>query len=147
MPLIKWTPRGLSRSEEELSNLFEDFLRPLNEVCVSDGLSWQPTANITESKDAYQVSVDLPGINKDDIKVDVENNVLTISGKRQQEKKEEGKEYHRVERHYGSFCRSFDLSTKVATEKISAAYKDGVLNVSVPKAAEAKKKVIKVGIE
>ena len=146
MTLIKWTPRALARSEDELTELFEHFLRPFDEYRLHDGLNWHPTANIVESKDAYEVSVELPGVKKDEIDVNVENNVLSISGKRKEAKKEKDKEYHRIERRYGSFCRTFSLPAKIEAEKIKASYKDGILTLELPKAAEAKKKTVRIDV-
>ncbi len=146
MTLIKWTPKELVETKQELGRFFEDFLRPLNELSLSNGSSWQPTANIAESKDAYEISLELPGLKKDDIEVNLENNTLTVIGKREEEKQEKSKEYHRIERRYGSFCRSFSLPTRVEAGKIHASYEDGLLEVTVPKAEEAKKKTVKVEV-
>ena len=146
MPLIKWTPKGLRRADDELAGFFEDFLHPLNELRLVDGGNWHPRADLVESKDAYEATLELPGLKKDDIKVNVEDNVLTVSGERVEEKQEKEKEYHRVERRYGSFCRTFSLPAKIDAEKIKASYKDGVLSVSLPKAPEAKRKEVKIDI-
>jgi HSP20 family protein len=107
---------------------------------------WNPPVDIIEDKDGLVLKAELPGMDKKDIEVRVENNVLTLQGerKRESETKEDG--YYRCERAYGTFSRSFSLPTSVDTSKIGAEYKDGVLSVSLPKAEEAKPKQIDVKV-
>jgi HSP20 family protein len=107
---------------------------------------WNPPVDIIEGKDGLVLKAELPGMDKKDIEVRVENNVLTLQGerKRESETKEDG--YYRCERAYGTFSRSFSLPTAVDTSKIGAEYKDGVLSVSLPKAEEAKPKQIDVKV-
>ena len=92
------------------------------------------------------VTAELPGVNKEDIKVSVHDNVLSITGERKYEKEEKGKKYHRVERAYGSFMRSFTLPEDADGTKVTAEYKDGLLNVRVPKSEKAKPKTIEVKV-
>jgi HSP20 family molecular chaperone IbpA len=96
---------------------------------------------------ARQIKAEIPEVNKEDVKVTVHNGVLTIQGERKQEKEEKGKRFHRVERHYGSFTRSFTLPDNVDETKISASFKDGVLNLQIQKTEEAKPKSIEVKVE
>jgi HSP20 family protein len=107
---------------------------------------WSPLVDITEDEKEYVIKAELPDVKKEDIKLTVEDNVMTISGERKYEKEEKGKKYHRVERAYGSFMRSFTLPEAADGSKVSAEYKDGVLNVRLPKSEKAKPKSIEVKV-
>jgi HSP20 family protein len=107
---------------------------------------WSPLVDIEESEKEYVIKAELPEIKKEDVKVTVENDVLTITGERKFEKEEKGKKYHRVERSYGSFARSFALPEDADGTKVSAEYKDGVLRIHLPKSEKAKPKTIEVKI-
>ncbi len=107
-----------------------------------------PAVNIKESKEDYQVEVAAPGMNKDDFKIELENNFLVISSEKEDKKEEEGKEFTRREFSYQSFKRSFSLPKTIEDSKIKANYKDGVLKITLPKKEEAKekpKKLITIG--
>jgi HSP20 family protein len=105
---------------------------------------WAPAVDITEDDKEYTIKVELPGVNKEDVRVSMEGDVLSISGERKAEKEEKNKKYHRVERIYGTFARSFTLPKGTAGDKISAEFKDGVLRVHLPKDEAAKPKSIDV---
>ena len=107
---------------------------------------WAPSVDIIEDEKEWLVKADLPEVKRDDVKVTVENGVLTITGERKFEKEEKNKKYHRVERSYGSFARSFALPENVEAEKVSAAYKDGLLTVTVAKSEKAQPKQIEVRV-
>jgi HSP20 family protein len=107
--------------------------------------AWAPAVDISETAQEYLVKAELPGVNKDDVKLAVENGVLTLSGERKSEKETKEAKQHRIERFFGSFERSFSLPDNTQVEKIAADYKDGVLTVHIPK-AEAKK-VTKVEVQ
>jgi HSP20 family protein len=107
---------------------------------------WSPLVDITEDDKEYVVKAELPEMKKEDIKINVHDDVLTVSGERKYEKEEKGKKFHRVERAYGSFMRSFTLPEDADGSKISAEYKDGMLKVHLPKSEQAKKKAIEVKI-
>ena len=109
--------------------------------------AWSPRADIIETKEEIQIKLDLPGMEEKDIQVTVENNILTISGERQHNYQEKDENYHRVECRYGSFSRSFTLSRTVDSEKIKASYKNGVLQLTLPKREESKPKRIDVKIQ
>lgn len=120
-------------------NLFESLDRqiPAN--------SW-PRVDITESDDSYRIHADLPGLEKKDVSVTVENNILRIEGEKNEEhKKEKGKYYH-LERNYGKFCRSFTLPEGIDTQKINAVMKNGVLELTVPKTEKAQPKSIEIKV-
>ena len=105
---------------------------------------WIPTVDISETEGEYLIKAELPEVRKEDVKVTVENGVLTLQGERRQEKEEKGKRFHRVERSYGSFVRSFSLPESVDESAVKAEYKDGVLHVTLQKSQEALPKKIKV---
>jgi HSP20 family protein len=113
----------------------------------SAALTWTPDVDISETKDEYAVVVESPGMSKDDIKISLHENVLSIKGEKKQEEVKEGTNYHRTERVWGVFHRSFTLPSTVRADKVAAVYKDGVLRVALPKAEEAKAKDIAVKVE
>ena len=108
--------------------------------------AWAPLVDITEDDKEYLIKVELPEIKKEDVKVTVENGTLTISGERKFEKEEKDKKYHRVERAYGSFVRSFVLPEGTDGSKVSAEFRDGVLKLHLPKSEQAKPKSIEVKV-
>jgi HSP20 family protein len=107
---------------------------------------WSPLVDISEDDKGYVVKAELPEMKKEEIKINVLDDVLSISGERKYEKEEKGKKYHRVERAYGSFMRSFTLPEDADGSKVSAEYKDGVLNVRLPKSEKARPKSIEVKV-
>ncbi len=129
-----------------LTNRFNRFFDLPRESNVDYLGAWNPAVDIFDKGAEVVIHAELPGIKKEDIDVHVENNVLTIRGKK--ERKEEAKEegYYRTERSYGSFSRSFSLASSVDVTKIGAEYKDGVLTLSLPKAEEAKPRQIDVKV-
>jgi HSP20 family protein len=131
--------RSLSR---EMERLFEDFFgRPAEGAQLTE---WSPLVDVKEEENAFKVSVDLPGMDKDDINIEVESNRLAISGERKFEQEEKKEDHHFVERSYGKFYRSFTLPSTVQADKIDAAYKDGVLEVTLPKKEEVKPKKVSI---
>jgi len=110
-------------------------------------VTWSPRVDINETGKEIIIEAELPGIDKKDVKVEVKDNVLIISGERKQEKKTENSECCRLERHYGKFERSFSLSDAVDAQKITAQYKSGVLTLSLPKTEKALPKEITVKVE
>jgi HSP20 family protein len=130
MAIMRWNPY------RELNNLFEKM--------PSATTTWSPSVDIFENDNELIVKAELPGMEMKDIEVTFENNVLTIKGERRFEHETKKENYHRVEREYGSFSRSFALPTYVDEGKIRADYKDGMLNVVLPKREMAKPRGIKV---
>jgi len=133
--LTKWT--------EKMPTVFEDFFKPWNEWFDKGGL-WGhtmniPAVNITEQKDEYLVSLAAPGLKKDDFKIDVDGNMITISSEKEESKEEKEKKFTRKEYSYSSFSRSFTLPEEINQEKIEAKYEDGVLKLSLPRKEETKK--------
>ena len=154
MSLIRWKPtRDLASFpsdmfslQREMNRVFDSFFRGADEPGLLNG-TWIPAVDVAEGDDAYTVKMELPGVNKDDVKITLESNVLTIRGEKQAETEVNEKNFHRTERSYGSFQRSFTLPTSVKNDKIDAVYKDGILTVSLPKAEEAKPKQIEVKVK
>ncbi len=109
-------------------------------------MDWAPSVDITEDDKEYLIKADLPEIKKEDVKISVEDGVLAISGERKYEKEEKGKKYHRVERSYGSFERSFSIPADAEEEKVSAQFADGVLMVHLPKGEMAKPKRLQIKV-
>ncbi|MDX2250890.1 MAG: Hsp20/alpha crystallin family protein [Nitrospira sp.] len=107
---------------------------------------WSPLVDITEDDKEYLIKAELPEMKKEEIKINVHEDVLSISGERKYEKEEKGKKYHRVERAYGSFVRSFTLPEDADGSKINAEYKEGVLKLHLPKSEKAKPKAIEVKV-
>ena len=108
---------------------------------------WAPRIDISETSDKFIIRAEVPGIERKDIKINVEDHVLTIQGESTQEKEDESEEFQRVERFYGSFCRSFALPDNVNEEKIKANFKDGLLKLTIPKTEASKPKAIEVKVE
>jgi HSP20 family protein len=108
---------------------------------------WSPQVDITEDEKEYLIKADLPEMKKDEIKVNVENGVLTVSGERKTEKEEKNKKFHRIERSYGTFERSFALPDEADGSKVKAEFKEGVLRVHLPKNPVAKPKAIEVKVD
>ena len=129
-------------------DFFNDFLSSLDEGINDDALAdFKPAVNTREGKDAYHVDVDLPGVKKEDIEINVENNVLTVSGKREAKSEVKEEDYYRVESSYGKFQSSFTLPDKVDTENIRAVCEDGVLEVVIPKLQIEKSSAKKIEIK
>ena len=113
------------------------------------GNNWVPAVDVEETENEFVFKAEMPGIKKEDVKISLLDNVLTLSGEKRTEEKKTDKEkkYHRVERSYGSFQRSFALSSPLKADKISASYKDGILEIVVPKSEEAKPKEIDIQVK
>ena len=156
MTLIRWNPAhdlvpfqsDMLGMQRELNRIFDNFFRgDVAEPADMLRSTWAPSVDIRERDNDYLVNVELPGVSKDDVKITLQDNILTVRGEKNQEKESKESKYHRVERVYGSFQRSFALPAAVKAEKIDASYKDGILTVSLPKAEEAKPKQIEVKVK
>ena len=145
--LTRWEPlREMEEFQNRFSNLFGRPLRRGNgreEITLAD---WTPLADITEDEKEYLIKTDLPEMKKEDVKITVENGVLTIAGERKFEKEEKKKKYHRIERGYGTFMRSFTLPDDADANKVKAEFKNGLLTVHLPKSEHAKPKQIEVNV-
>ena len=146
MTLVRCKPtRDLFNLQDEVSRMFDNFFEGTAGSNTSGGI-WFPATDIHETKDDFIVSIELPGMKREDIKVTVQNDILTIRGERKQEREQKDTSYHRVERAYGFFSRSFTLPSAVKEGQINATYQDGVLRVTLPKAEEVKPKEIPISV-
>jgi HSP20 family protein len=146
MAVARWTPmRNLLPFQEEMNRLFNEVFRGGTGEEAGWGLrTWTPSVDIYETDDALVLKAELPGVSKDDVSIDVHQNTLILRGQRKHEAEVKEENYHRVERAYGAFQRSFVLPTMVDQEKAQAAFKDGVLELHLPKLESAKPKRIAI---
>ena len=148
--LTRWEPVGeLTKLRDQMDRMFEDWPRVFGRRIDEEGLrgAWMPAVDIRETKDAFDVTAELPGIDAKDVDVSVQENTLTIRGERRREEVKENETVHRIEREYGVFERSFTLPRSADAEKIQASYREGVLSLTVPKREEAKPKSLKIHVE
>jgi len=137
MTLVKWNPvRSLFWGND--MDLFNHYFTREN--------LWTPAVDIEEDEKQYLVTMDLPGLDKKEVDIKLDGDLLTISGEKKDEKKENGKNYHRMERYYGKFERSFHLNDDINKEQIDANFKNGVLRIALPKVEKAKPKQIQVKV-
>ena len=130
MALMRWRPmRDLLSIQEEVNRLFDEFFGRFPSRLDVFETGWTPSVDIRETKDDIIVEAELPGIKQDDVSVSITDNVLTIKGEKKQEKEVKEEQYHRIERSYGAFQRSFTLPTVVQADKARATFKDGVLKM------------------
>lgn len=133
----------LEEMTNRLSRVFDD-----PQGTEGDGTTWMPAVNVEESKDSLVLTAELPGMSQDEVSIELENNVLTISGSKQQEREEkDDRRYHLWERRWGTFQRSFTLPRTVDAEQIDATFENGVLKVHMPKAPEAQGRRIEIRSE
>ena len=146
MNLVRWNPmRDMETLHNRINRLFDGSFFPT--FSLDDGMSlgnWRPVVDIYENEDTVVVKAELPGVDKKDIKVDLKDGVLTLSGERSHEKEVKEENYYRKERTFGSFHRSFSVPAEIDPDKIKAEFKDGVLKVAIPKPEEKKPKKIAV---
>ena len=140
MTLVKYNPRRFVPGT--FNNFFDRFFSDFDVAPVFN--SFSPSVDVAETDKSFEIQLSVPGINKNDFKIDISDDRLTISGERKLEKEDKGKNYRSVESQYGSFSRSFYLPDSVKRDKISASYTDGILNVTIPK---DEKKVLEQHIE
>lgn len=155
MSLVRWKPGqdlmafpsdilGMQRS---INKMFDSLFRGDTwdeEVAAS---LWNPAVDVEERDQEYVLRVELPGVAKEDVNITTRENILTVRGEKKQKKESRESNYHRTERQYGSFQRSFNLPGSVKSDKIEATFKDGILEVVVPKAEEAKARAIEVKVK
>ncbi|MBI3373644.1 MAG: Hsp20/alpha crystallin family protein [Betaproteobacteria bacterium] len=149
MAIVKWEPL------REIEDMFDRYTRAMGSIgwpstrgqeLIATG-EWTPRVDISETDKEFVIKAEIPEVKKEDVKVSVDNGVVTIQGERKQEKEEKGKKFHRVERYYGNFVRSFTLPDNIDEANIKASFKDGMLNLQIPKTAESKPKSIEVRVE
>ncbi len=144
--LTRWDPfRELGTLQDRMNRLFQDFAPGREDELLTTG-SFVPPVDVYEDEHAITLKLEVPGVEQKDIDVRLENSTLTIRGERKFEKEEKEENFHRIERRYGSFARSFSLPNTVDAEQASAEFENGVLKIRLAKKAEAKRKQIKVNI-
>ena len=146
MAMIKWEPL------REIEDIFDRYSRAIGLPMgrsgdLSTNGEWCPRVDISENETCFQVRAEIPGVQKKDVKVTLENGVLTLEGERRQEKEEKGLRFHRMERSYGNFIRSFTLPAEVDQEHLKAHFHDGLLEVDIPKTSESRSRCIQVPVE
>ncbi len=151
MQIVKWRPfEDLLNISDEMNRMFDEVLgerRKLSRTREKEDISWMPSVDISEKENKIVLRADLPGIDKDDIKLSFSDNVVTISGEKRIEKDEKKENFHRLERVFGCFTRSFYIPMSIDQENISASYKNGVLTVDLPMKEDKKGKGIPIKVE
>ena len=149
MAIIRWVDpfKELSAIHERMNQLFDEtFLPGRGSEAVPAAAMWSPAVDIYESGDDIVVKAEVPGIDKGEVAVEVKDGILTLRGERRFEKEEKEENYHRIERSYGTFVRSFGLPSSVDPEKVRAALKEGVLEVRIGKKEQAKPRKVMVAV-
>ena len=147
MALVKWD--AWREMDDLVDRYMKSFgaLRPGAQEPIAAAGDWSPRVDISETETDFVVKAEIPEVRKEDLHVTVENGVITLKGERKQEKEEKGTKIHRIERYYGSVCRSFTLPANVDENKVTATFKEGVLTVQLPKTAETKPSAIDVKVD
>ncbi len=154
MALIRWNPThdllpipsDMLSMQREINRMFDSLFR--GSLADTEELTaWSPSVDVAERENDLVVKVELPGVSKDEVKITLQDNMLSIRGEKKQEKEAKDANFHRVERTYGSFQRTFTLPAPVKADKVDASYKDGILTITLPKAEEAKAKQIEVRVK
>ena len=145
--IIRWNPEAdLFRGR--MDRMFNEMLQNVWGVApTSEGVApraWAPAVDIRETEEALVLSAELPGLTREEVEITLDNNVLTLAGERKLEKDAKGETWHRVERAYGSFSRSFTLPASVRTDRVEAVFADGILTVTLPKMEESKPRRISI---
>jgi HSP20 family protein len=145
MAIIRWDPfRDLVTLREKMNRLFEEAYSTRGEERDLVSCSWSPSVDIYETEQELVLTAEVPGIEDNNIEIKIEDNTLTLKGERKFEKETEEENYHRIERAYGSFYRSFSLPPHINQDKIEAEHENGVLKITMPKKHEAKPRTVKV---
>ncbi len=148
MAIVKWDPW------QEIEDMFDRYTRavgwPRRGLAAPESgarADWSPRVDISETEQEFTIKAEIPEVDKNDVKITIDNGVVTLQGERRQEKEEKGKTFHRVERYYGSFSRSFSLPDNIDESAAKAAFKDGVLTLQIPKRESSKPKGIEVKVQ
>lgn len=154
MSIVRWQPRAALRPwsmfhdienlQREMNRLFDWTFGPGSEEGVLDGGLWAPAVDVVQEGDVFRVRADLPGMKREDIEVTINGDRLTISGEKKREAETKQGSQYRTERYYGKFSRSLTLPSSVDANRVEATYRDGVLDISVPKSEDARTRAIKV---
>ncbi|MFO7846162.1 MAG: Hsp20/alpha crystallin family protein [Balneolaceae bacterium] len=141
MTLIKYSRPARSASGRQFSDIMDEFF---NDAIANQTSTFTPNINISETDDIVSIEVDIPGMKKEDIQLDIENGALTVRGERKNKREEDGRTFHRVETQYGTFERSFQLPDHVDEESVEATYNDGILQIDMKKKEEKLRKQIAI---
>jgi HSP20 family protein len=145
MAIIRWDPfRDLVTIRDKMNRLFEDAVTQRGEEKELVASSWAPAVDIYEDESQLVLTAEIPGLSEKDVEIKIEDNVLSIQGERKLEKETREENYHRIERAYGSFYRSFTLPNYVDEDKIRAEHENGVVKITMPKKAELKPRKVKI---
>ncbi|HYQ96324.1 MAG TPA: Hsp20/alpha crystallin family protein [Candidatus Eisenbacteria bacterium] len=143
--VTRWNPiRDFASVQDEMSRVMKDIFGSRWVASEGGAVVWRPPVDIEEQPDRYVVHVELPGMKLEDIKITLEDNRLVIRGEKTRTEEQKNATYHKLERVYGTFERSFSLNHAVKSDKIEATYRDGILEVMIPKAEEAKAREIPI---
>jgi HSP20 family protein len=144
MALVRWDPiRELDSLQSDMNRLFDRFFE--GRAANSTARRWIPAMDLVETDDHLVLRGDLPGMTEDDVDIEIKDNILTVSGERKSEREDKSEGYHRVERAFGTFSRSLTLPAGVDADKVEAHFDNGVLEVRIPKPAEAKPTRVQIG--
>ncbi len=145
MNIVRWDPfRDLVTLREKMNRVFEEAFTSRGEEKDLMGSTWSPSVDIYEAENELVLTAELPGVDENDIEIKIEDNTLTLHGDRKFEKETKEENYHRIERSYGSFYRSFTLPRNIDQENIKAERENGILKISLPKKPELKPKKVKI---
>jgi HSP20 family protein len=148
MSIVRWDPfRELEEMSNRLNSLFgRSSLATRSGNDTMTTFDWAPSVDISETPEAFIVKAELPEVKKDDVKISVDDGMLRIEGERKQEKEEKNKKFHRIERSYGTFLRTFSLPDNIDETKIQAEFKDGMLSVSLPKSPKPAQQSVQIKV-
>ena len=149
MTIVKWDPfRNVAALQDRINRIFDESFSRTGDIDDDISMSaWKPLVDIYQTDEAIILKAELPGIKKEDVSVEIKDNVLTLKGERIEDKEVKEESYFRKERCFGTFSRAFNLQHRVQPDKIKARFKDGILEVEIPKPEEEKPKQITVNIE
>jgi len=149
MAIIRWDPfRNVATLQDRINRLFEDSFPRSGDIDEDISMcEWKPSVDIYETEEGIVIKAELPGVNKEDVSVEVKNNILTLKGERFVDKEIDEDKYYRRERCFGTFHRTFTLQDTVLPDKIKAKFRNGVLEIEVPKPEEEKPRQISVNVE
>ena len=139
MALVRWRPMN---ELDDMSRLFDEMWR--RSARQGGGTNWYPAIDVRENENEYKIVAELPGMNKDDVKISVTDNIVTIRGEKKAQVEETNENWHQMERAYGAFERSFTLGTSVDASGVTARFESGVLTVLLPKSVEARPREIRI---
>lgn len=146
-PKRTWAPlTNLMDIHRDMDEMFDAFFSPFGTPKAREVTGWYPSMDVFEDEENFTLTAELPGLCEKDIHITMESNTLSIEGERKEEKETKSGQFHKLERKFGSFCRSFQLPTNIKEDKISAHYEDGILKVDIPKLKKSKPKHIEIKV-